>query len=272
MKKPLLSGVFWPTVSAFAGLMLAQPAQAQNDDASMNFFEMFLWSSDPLGLLNIWVLVLMSAVSIALSIRFWMMFRRSALLPEETRSQIESLLADKKYRDAIDYALADPTYLGQVTSAALNEAGNGYQAMERAIEEAGDAATTRLIRPLEYLNVLGNIAPMLGLFGTVYGMIVAFQGLVSAGGAPDPAELAGGISTALVTTLWGLIVAMPALAAYALLRNQADALTTEGMLMAEELISPFKPSGKKSSRSSSKEKSDRPDKPERSDRPTPQPE
>jgi biopolymer transport protein ExbB len=100
------------------------------------------------------------------------------------------------------------------------------------------------LRPLEYLNVLGNIAPMLGLFGTVYGMIVAFQTLVEEGGSADPGKLAAGISTALVTTFWGLIVAMPALAAYALIRNKIDALTSEGILIAEELINTFKPGNK----------------------------
>jgi len=160
---------------------------------------------------------------------------------------LDTLLAEKKYRDAIEFAKNDGSYLGKLASAALNEAANGYGAMERAIEEAGDAETTRLLRPLEYLNVLGNIAPMLGLFGTVYGMIVAFQQLVAAGGSADPQNLAAGISTALVTTFWGLVVAMPALAAYSLIRNKVDALTAEGLIMAEELISPFKPGSKKSS-------------------------
>jgi len=91
----------------------------------------------------------------------------------------------------------------------------------------------------------------MGLFGTVYGMILAFQQLVASGGSPDPAKLAAGISTALVTTFWGLIVAIPALAAYALIRNKIDALTSEGLVIAEELISPFKPGAKRSSSSSS---------------------
>jgi biopolymer transport protein ExbB len=102
---------------------------------------------------------------------------------------------------------------------------------------------------VEYLNVVGNISPMIGLFGTVYGMIVAFQRLVAAGGNPDPAELAGGISTALVTTFWGLVVAIPALAAYALIRNRIDAMTSEALVVAEELIGPFKPTGRGSAAS-----------------------
>ena len=68
--------------------------------------------------------------------------------------------------------------------------------MERAVEEAGDAEAVKLLRPIEYLNVLGNISPMIGLFGTVFGMIVAFQALVAGSGSADPKELAGGISTA----------------------------------------------------------------------------
>ena len=229
---------------AVAPLALAQPTADQN----LSWFKQFLWSDDLLGLIIIWFLLALSAFSIGFTIKMAIQNRRAQLLPPETRAEIDELLHNQKWRDAIEFAKNDSSYLGKVTSAALNEAPNGYGAMERAIEEAGDAETTRLLRPLEYLNVLGNIAPMLGLFGTVYGMIVAFQQLVAAGGSTNPQELAAGISTALVTTFWGLVVAMPALAAYALIRNKVDALTSEGLLIAEEIITPFKP-GKKSSSS-----------------------
>ncbi len=243
----------------------ATPLMAQDEPTiSSSWFRMFLWNDDIIGLLIIWVLLLMSAVSVGFTIKLLIDCRRATLVPEDTQQQLQSMLADKRYRDAIEYAGSDPSYLGKVVSSGLNEASSGYGAMERAIEEAGDAETTRLLRPIEYLNVLGNIAPMMGLFGTVYGMIVAFQKLVESGGKPDPGKLAAGISTALVTTFWGLVVAMPALAAYALIRNKVDALASEGLIMAEELIKPFKPGGKKASsgstsrgRSSSKTVSER---------------
>ncbi len=231
--------------------MLLAPtlAFAQDGDegsgGSTNFFQAFLTSDDYLGLFIIWLLVFGSFVSISLTILFTMRYRKANVMPPETRDEIEALLADKKYREAINFAREDESFLGKVTSAALDEAANGYGAMERAIEEKGDAETTKILRPIEILNVLGNIAPMMGLFGTVYGMIVAFQQLVDSGGSADPAALAAGISTALVTTFWGLVVAIPALAAYALVRNKIDALTTESLLVAEDIISPFKPSGKK---------------------------
>ena len=230
-------------------LTAASPALAQGGGGS-SYFEMFFVSDDIIGQAIIILLVLLSVLSIGLTIKFALQFRRSNLVPGDSEEEMQALLSEKKFRDAIEYAKNDESYLGQVTSAALNEASNGYPAMERAIEEAGDAQTTKMLRPLEYLNVLGQVSPMLGLFGTVYGMIVAFQKLVEAGGGADPQTLAAGISTALVTTLWGLIVAIPALAAYSVIRNRVDAFTSDGMLVAEELVSVFKP-GRKSGKGSS---------------------
>lgn len=238
------------SLAASAALLWPSPVLAQDGEATtMSTLEMFFLSGDTLGLIITWFILLMSAVNVALMISFFMKYTRKNMLPESTRTEIEELLAQKKYREAIEAADNDPSYLGKLVSAALGEAANGYAAMERAIEEEGDAETTRTLRPIEYLNLLGNIAPMMGLFGTVYGMIVAFQKLVQAGGRPDPAALAAGISTALVTTFWGLVVAMPALAAYSLLRNKIDALTAEGLVIAEDIIRPFKPGGKRSSSS-----------------------
>ncbi len=247
----------WFTLMALAGpLLVASPVLAQSEgqtQSTMNVFQMFLWSDDLLGLAIIWLLVGLSMVCLALILMFAMKHTRSRIVPDDTAAQIEAMLAEKRYREAIDFAQSDPSFLGKLVSGALGEASNGYVAMERAIEEEADAEIGKMLRPIEFLNVLGAVAPMIGLFGTVYGMIRAFQALVEAGGRPDPAELAAGISTALVTTLWGLVVAIPALAGFAVIRNRIDVLTSEAILVAEDLIAPFKPgaSGKKKARSQS---------------------
>ncbi len=219
------------------------PAWAQGGDETTSVAKMFLLPGDFLGMLITWLLVFLSAISTGYTLSLMLRYRRSKLLPETSRKKVSDLLMGKRFVEAIEFAAKDPSYLGRIISAALNEGGHGYGAMERAIEEAGDSETTRALRPIEYLNVLGNIAPMIGLFGTVYGMIVAFDKLQASGGRPDPAALAGGISTAMITTFWGLVVAIPALASYALIRNKIDALTSEGMLIAEQVIAPFKPAG-----------------------------
>lgn len=227
----------------------ANPASDDDDAASSaSLFATFFWPGDFVGIAITWLLIIMSIGSIGLVITYALRARRSQLLPDDLYEELQELIETKKFREAIEISEEEESYLGKLTHAALVEAGNGYTAMERAIEEVGDAETTRSLRPVEFLNVLGNVSPMMGLFGTVYGMIVAFMTLVEQGGTPDPAELAAGISTALVTTLWGLVVAIPAIAAYSLIRNKIDALTSEGMLMVEELIVPFKP-GKRSSSS-----------------------
>ena len=237
---------------AWAGSAAAQVSDAASiatGDGETSFFQQFFWTSDPLGLCIIWLLLLMSFASIGFAIRLFISSRRSALLPEETVGRLRELLSDKQYRAAIEYVAQDVSYVGKLVGAALGEAGAGYNAMERAIDEEGDYEMSRMLRPVEYLNIVGNISPMLGLFGTVYGMIVAFQALVSSGGKPDPATLAAGISTALVTTFWGLIVAMPALASYALVRNRIDALTAEGVTVASDLVKAFKPAPRRAATS-----------------------
>lgn len=237
-----------PGAAALAGIGLAAPARAQGapGPTETSFFQMFFWSDDPVGLIFIWVLVLLSMLSLTLALRFGLQFRRSSLLPPGFAAEITGQLQQRKFREAIEIARNDGSLLGDITAAALTEAPAGYEAMERALFETGDARAATTLRPLEALNVLGNIAPMMGLFGTVYGMIVAFQSLVSSGGSPDPVQLAGGISTALVTTLWGLVVAIPALASYALLHNRVDAIAADAVLEAEAILKPFRSSGKAS--------------------------
>ncbi len=105
----------------------------------------------------------------------------------------------------------------------------------------------RRTRAVEILSILGAVGPMMGLFGTVYGMIKAFWTLVEIGGSPDPSDLAEGISTALVTTFWGLVVGIPAVAGYALIRNKIDALGAEVIFEADRLIGQFRPSTSKRS-------------------------
>lgn len=228
-----------------APMAFGQAAAPAAEAQTQSLFQMFFLPGDPVGIGIVWFLLLLSVVNFGFSVMMLIKYRKTTMTPELTYAEIEMMLEEKKYRDAIDFAANDPSYLGKLVDSGLNEASNGYAAMERAIEEAGDAETARMLRPVEFLNVIGNVSPMIGLFGTVYGMIVAFRDLVAAGGKPDPAKLAGGISTALVTTLWGLVVAIPALTFYAIIRNKIDALTAEGMIMAEELIRPFKPGGKK---------------------------
>ena len=202
-----------------------------------SYFKIIVMGGEAIGYI-IWAI---SIVTVALIVKYAIAIRRTTILPPLVYEEIQGLFEEKQYRDAIDRTAEDPSFTCYVIHAALSEAGHGYGAMERAMEEASEERTTNMLRGLEWLNLIGNIGPMLGLLGTVWGMINVFFDIVAAGGMPKPADLAGGIGVALVTTLLGLSVAIPALSAYAILRNRVDALTSEAMVASQDLISGFRP-------------------------------
>ena len=206
-----------------------------------SYFDVIFFQGGVIGYI-IWAI---SVVTVALIISYAIKIRRSTILPELMHNQIQDMFESKEYRDAIDVTATDPSFLGYVVHAALAEAAHGYPAMERAMEEASEERTTKMLRGLEWLNLIGNIGPMLGLMGTVWGMIGAFFSIVEQGQA-KPEEMAGDIGVALVTTLLGLVVAVPALSVYAVMRNRIDGLSSEGMLLAQGMISQLRPSKKSS--------------------------
>ncbi len=204
--------------------------------------EWFIWPGG--GVIGV-ILMLIDVASIALIIEHFITIRRTTILPEPVVEHVRGLLEEKQYREVIEYTAAEPSAISYVVHASLGEASHGYAAMERAMEEAVEDRTTKLLRKIEALNVVGNIAPMLGLLGTVLGMILAFSAIVEAGGVPDVGGLANSIGIALVTTFWGLIVAVPALTVFAVMRNRIDGLSAETTMVSQELISTFRPGAKK---------------------------
>ena len=183
-----------------------------------------------------WLLLCLSAVAIGLAMAMVMDTRRGDLLPEDLLDAVREDFKTGQFQDAIERVKTDPSFLGRILHDAFQQAPAGHSAMRRALEQAADAALIGRMRKLEVLNVLGQVSPMIGLFGTVYGMILAFQAIVASGGAADPVMLAGGIGTALTTTFWGLVVAIPSMSAYAILRQRLDGHATEAMQGAEQLL------------------------------------
>ncbi len=187
------------------------------------------------------LLIALSVVTISLAIEHCFSIRRATIVPVEAHATVKSLIDDRKYVEAIRYTAEDPSMMGYVVNSGLVEASNGYVAMERAVEESLDERSAKLFRKIEYLNVLGNVSPMIGLFGTVYGMIELFLSIKAHQALPPAGEVADKISIALVTTFWGLAVAIPALSIFAVFRNRIDVLTAECAIASEKLLAVFKP-------------------------------
>ncbi|UCD74658.1 MAG: MotA/TolQ/ExbB proton channel family protein [Phycisphaerales bacterium] len=202
-------------------------------------------SLEILGSLIIWFLLCLSMLSIGLIGHMALTNQRKSILPEGMVEEARRLLEGSNHRELLQLTDQDESFFSRILHAGLSESPHGFSAVIRSLEQTSDELTTDRLRKVEYLNVLGQVSPMIGLFGTVYGMILAFHAIVMAGGSANPVLLAGGIGTALTTTFWGLVVAIPALAGYAIVRNKIDALTTEATLVAEELLNKFRPKGKK---------------------------
>ena len=205
----------------------------------MNYFEVLVWPGG--GAIGI-ILWLMSIATVAIIVQYFFAISRDSIVPDIFRQNAAQLIEAGKYQDVIDLAAREVSFLGQIVKAGLAEAKKGYPAMERAMEQAADQSTTKLLRHIEWLNLVGNISPMLGLLGTVWGMINAFFNIVAAGGGtPSPGQLAGSIGIALVTTLLGLAIAIPALAVYSIMKSRIDALTTEAMVVGQRFLAGFVP-------------------------------
>ena len=228
------------------------PADAAADRRAGSFAEAFFMARktvpgsaerrvEVLGSAIIWFLLLLSMLSIGLIGYVAMRNRRREILPDESIEHLKSALSREQYSDAIRLAGDDPSDFGRIMHSALREASHGFGAMMFGLQQASEELATERLRRIELLNVLGQVSPMIGLFGTVYGMILAFRSIVAAGGNADPVLLAGGIGTALTTTFWGLVVAIPALAGYAIVRNKIESLSAEATLTAVELINEFRP-------------------------------
>ncbi len=189
------------------------------------------------------LILLLSIVAVALAIEHVMTIRASVLMPSGLGDQVRQLLADGNIAAAEERCRRQPSFLSFVLAAGLGEIEGGWPAVEKAAEDATADQSARLFRKIEYLSVIGNIAPMLGLLGTVMGMIFAFQKVADTQGAAGAADLAEGIYLALVTTVEGLIVAIPALGAFAIFRNRVDQLVAETAYAAQHAFGPLKRRG-----------------------------
>ncbi|MEN8148357.1 MAG: MotA/TolQ/ExbB proton channel family protein [Planctomycetota bacterium] len=188
-----------------------------------------------------WVIILLSIVSLALAIEHFVTIRRDKLVPPELIDEIEALFEEEEYQEALELCESEPNYLTNILSAGLPKINAGFEAMEKAMDEVSEEEAIKLHQKVGWLSLIGNIAPMMGLFGTVYGMIQAFNKITELGAAVQPKDLSSGISTALITTLFGLFVAMPSLFFFFVFRNKVIKVSLEISAIADDLVERFRP-------------------------------
>lgn len=234
-----------PRVTAFTiilfTLLTAPQIFAQGDEAAKAAKKTFLdrWVLD--GGPTMLFIGAAVVILIALCVYNGMNFTKAKYCPSELQMVLMDHMVNCRVRSAIEVAATHPSYLGRLVAYsfpnidATQPEDLGRDKVEDAIADFTNNEARKTLQWVNYISLVAQASPMLGLLGTVMGMVSAFSTLESSGGA-DPQALAGDISVALLTTLWGLINAIPAIIAYVLFKNKYNQLVAESVHSAEEML------------------------------------
>ncbi len=246
---------FWATVAAVLSTSLAtlwaQPAQPvapvnsttgplNANSATDAGFWGIIFSGGPFGILIMVSIIGLSMAAFYLIVEQMLTLRRKEVMPSGLADEVRQLLAQGRVPEADQLCRSRPSPLAFVLISGLGELDYGWQAMEKAMEDGVAEQAAKLYRKIEYLSVIGNLAPMCGLLGTVAGMILAFREVAVSQGTAGADDLAEGIYSALVTTVAGLVVAIPSLGAFAVFRNRVDQLIAEVAYLAQHVFAPVR--------------------------------
>lgn len=189
---------------------------------STDFFTILL----VIGSLAGWTIIIICIIEI----------RRNNISPPQSEQVVSSLARSSRWGELRQFVGEDDAFISRVVRAAINVPSDDKNAIREAGELAASEESARWFRKLEPLNVIGNLGPLLGLAGTVWGMIIAFAALGQSGGQANPATLSLGISKALFHTLLGLLLAVPCLCIFGFYRTMVDRICTRAMVMSSEIV------------------------------------
>lgn len=214
-----------PTGSVAAATAPAEPQTVPLSKLFREAFDLFMVLLI-IGSLAGWTIIIICFIEV----------RQRVIAPREAEDIIGSQIKAGRWAELRQFVNEDDAVVSRVVRAALLYPTDDKGGMREAAEMAASEEVSRWFRKIEPLNVIGNLGPLLGLAGTVWGMILAFLALGEAGGQANPTNLSVGISKALMHTLLGLMLAVPCLTVFGFYRSRVDRLCTRAMVAASELV------------------------------------
>ena len=182
-----------------------------------------------------YLMVGVSIIGTALVIQYGVSLGRDKIAPPVLAEELEALMSEKNYDEAIELCDANGGYLATLIGDGLRLRHAGYELMIGALEQAAAEESFKLTAKISYLSLLGNVAPLLGLLGTVTGMISSFQ-VIETLKAPTPGDLAKGVYESLVNTTMGLFIAIVFLVAFFFYKNKVTKMTLSINMEAVDLL------------------------------------
>src|SRR3989339_1910557 len=197
----------------------------------MNLFSMFLK-----GGIVMWPILLCSIIGLTVIIDRYIVLRKAKINIPAFMVRIRGMIKKKDISGAISYCMEEKSPVANIIRKGLRKYKLGHERVKEAIENAGSQEVSKLEKGLPILATISGIAPLLGFLGTVTGMISAFMRIEDLQGSANPTDLAGGIWEALITTAFGLIVGIPALAFYNHFVNAVKKLVVDIETVANDVI------------------------------------
>lgn len=232
-----------PAAAAPAAAVAAAPgveaapdagAAAKKDSSSKTGFWAVVMGSGWLGVVLWLALFGCGAAAIYFIVDSSVLIRPHKIMPQALIDKVKASMAEGDVMKALNACESEPGPMANILSAGFSHVEEGFDVIQESIGAAADLETERIMQRLTWISVCSNLAPMLGLLGTVQGMIMCFGTLAT--GAPDVGALALAIAQALWTTAGGLAIAIPAITAYYSVRNNANRLILRMQAMTMELI------------------------------------
>jgi biopolymer transport protein ExbB len=238
-KSVLIRIVICIVAAAVIGYVILRAMQTQSGEntSASTFFGQFVVAG---GFVVWFIQIPLSIITVYLIIENVVTIRRKTLVPAGISREIITTIRQFGYKQLPARIPRKSDLISTAIKKAIMHNPADTAQLEQMTAESLQHQTAALLRKVEWHNIIGNISPMIGLFGTVLGMIEIFNKMGLANGQANHGQLAHGISVAWVTTLWGLVTAIPALTVHGIFRNRIETLAGEAVTEAEMVLLEFK--------------------------------
>jgi biopolymer transport protein ExbB len=213
----------------------AAPTSEESTTAAPKEESFLLWLIKTSGLIG-GFLLLLSFYFVATCFKNFLDLRPEVIMPSALVEETENLLKARDIQGIYKAVKQDESFFATVMGAGMTELQQGLPEARETMERVADAQVVEMERKISMLAVIGTLGPMIGLLGTLKGMIASFSVIAMSGQGLDAGEVAEGISEALVLTFEGVFLSVPAIYFFAVFRNRIAGTTTEAMLFADDLL------------------------------------
>jgi len=232
----IVGGFATPVAAQEAGAAAPAPAPAPAAaEPAKKPQSAFIWVIKSSGIIG-FVILCLSIYFVATIIRLFIELRSDVAMPPEVVAQCEALLANRDYQGLYDAASHSTSIYGKLLSVGIAELPSGLAEAREVMDRNADAETVDMERKISMLAVLGTLGPMIGLVGTLKGMIASFSVIALSDTQLKASEVAGGISEALILTFEGVALSVPAIYFFAFFKNRVSKISVETLLAADELV------------------------------------